>query len=72
MHAAARDRGGVRGAAATLESVRDRIAHTLDAPGREELNARLRALRGAADAGNLAAAGDHAVRLAAWLRGRQL
>jgi hypothetical protein len=68
LDAAAGDRDGVAGDVATLEWIRDRIAATLDGAGRRELDARLRALRAASDAGNLRAAGDHAARLAARLR----
>jgi hypothetical protein len=52
-----------------LEWIRDRIAHTLDAAGRSELDSRLRALRTATDARNLPAAADHAARLGARFRG---
>jgi hypothetical protein len=68
LHAAAGDRAGVRGAVATLEWVRDRFAHTLSAAGATEVDERLRALRAAADAGSLAAAGDHAARLSGAMR----
>jgi hypothetical protein len=54
---------------AVLEWIRDRIAHTLEAAGRSEINSRLRALRAATDARNLPAAADHAARLGARLRG---
>lgn len=67
-HAAARDRTGVRGDVATLEWIRDRFASTLDRSQATDLDGRLRALRGAADAGQLAAAGDHAARLIGRLR----
>jgi hypothetical protein len=53
---------------AVLEWIRDRIANTLDAAGRGEIDARLRALRAATDARNLPAAADHAARLGARLR----
>jgi hypothetical protein len=68
VDAAARDLAGVTGDVAVLEWIRDRIAHTLDAKGRAEIDTRLRDLRAATDARNLAAAGDHAARLAARLR----
>jgi hypothetical protein len=68
VHAAADDLAGVTGDVATLEWMRDRIAHTLDPAGRRDLDVRLRALRGATDAKNLPAAADHAARLGARLR----
>jgi hypothetical protein len=52
------------GDVATLEWIRDRFAHTLDAASRRDLDTRLKALRAAADGGNLSAAADHAARLA--------
>ena len=67
-HAAARDRAGVRGDIATLEWIRDRFASTLDRSQAADIDGRLRALRAAADAGQLAAAGDHAARLIGRLR----
>ena len=67
-HAAARDRAGVRGDVATLEWIRDRFASTLDRSQAADVDGRLRALRTAADAGQLAAAGDHAARLIGRLR----
>ncbi len=69
VHAAAKDLAGVTGDVAVLEWIRDRIAHTLDAAGRSELDSRLRALRTATDARNLPAAADHAARMGARLRG---
>jgi hypothetical protein len=69
LHAAGRDRPGVTSDVATLEWIRDRIAHTLSSGARRDLDARLRDLRAATDAGNLSAAADHAARLAARLRG---
>ena len=69
VDAAARDLAGVTGDVAVLEWIRDRIAQTLDAAGRSEIDLRLRALRAAADARNLPAAADHAARLGARLRG---
>ena len=66
--AAEADRGGVAGAVAALEWIRDRVAPTLPATGRRELDARLRALRIASDTGNLASAADHAARLGARVR----
>lgn len=58
VDAAAKDLAGVTGDVAVLEWTRDRIAHTLDSADRSEINARLRALRAATDAGNPAAAAD--------------
>jgi len=68
IDATARNRGGVSGDVAAMEWIRDRFAHTLEPAERTELDTRLLALRIAADAGRLAAAGDHAIRLAARLR----
>jgi hypothetical protein len=68
VHALARDVGGVTGAVATLEWIRDRITGSLDPAGLVELDARLRAQRNATDAGNLRAAADHAARLGACAR----
>jgi hypothetical protein len=68
VHAAAKDLSGVTGDVAVLEWIRDRIAHTLQAAGRSEINSRLRALRAATDARNLPTAADHAARLGARLR----
>ncbi len=68
VHAAAQDTAGVIGDVAALEWIRDRFAHTLNAAGRRDVDARLRALRGAADAKNLPAAADHAARLVGRLR----
>jgi hypothetical protein len=67
VYAAARDSAGVIGDVATLEWIRDRIAHTLKPGELAEVDARLRATRTAADAKRLAAA-DHAVRLGQRLR----
>jgi hypothetical protein len=69
VHAAAKDLAGVTGDVAVLEWIRDRIAHTLDAADRSEVDSRLRALRATTDARNLPAAADHAARLGARLRG---
>jgi len=69
VDAAARDRAAVAGDVASLEWIRDRFAHALEPADRAELDAGLRATRAAADAGNLRAAGDHAARTAARLRG---
>jgi len=68
VHAAAKDLAGVTGDVAVLEWIRDRVAHTLDAAGRREIDSRLRALRTATDARNLPAAADHAARMGARLR----
>ena len=68
VHAAAQDLNGVTGDVAVLEWIRDRFIHTLQPSPRAEINARLAALRSAADARNLPAAADHAARLGARLR----
>ena len=68
VHAAARDGAGVIAEVALLEWLRDRLAASLDASLLSGLDDDLRALRGAADAGNLTAAADHAARAAAALR----
>jgi hypothetical protein len=68
VHAAAKDLGGATGDVAVLEWIRDRFAETLDPAQRRELDLRLGGLRAAADARNLAAAADHAARLASLLR----
>ena len=68
VDATAGDGGSVSGDVATLEWIRVRFAPSLERAEAEELDARLRALRVAADGGRLAAAADHAVRLAARLR----
>jgi hypothetical protein len=68
VDAAAHDLAGVTGDVAVLEWIRDRIAQTLSPSARSEVDARLRALRIATDAGNLPSAADHAARLAARLR----
>jgi hypothetical protein len=67
LHAHAHDLGAVMGDVATLELIRDRFAHALDPTGRRQLDAGLRDVRAAADARNVAAAADHAARLAARL-----
>jgi hypothetical protein len=69
LHAQAHDPGAVTGDVATLELIRDRFAHALDPARRRQLDAGLRDLRVASDAKNLPAAGDHAARVAAELRG---
>ena len=68
VHAATKDLPGVTGDVAVLEWIHDRIAHGLDAAGRSEIDSRLRALRAATDARNLAAAADHAAQMGARLR----
>jgi hypothetical protein len=68
VHAAAQDLNGVTGDVAVLEWIRDRFIQTLQPSPRTEMNARLAALRSAADARNLPAAADHAARLGARLR----
>ncbi len=68
VDAAADDLAGVTGAVATLEWIRDRIAHTLTAAGRQEIDSRLRALRVASDERNLTTGADHAARLGARIR----
>jgi hypothetical protein len=68
VHAAANDLAGVTGDVAVLEWIRDRISAALPLAAREEVDARLRDLRGACDAKNLRAAADHAARLGASLR----
>jgi len=68
VHAAAHDLNGVTGDVAVLEWIRDRFIHTLQPSARAEINARLAALRSAADARTLPAAADHAARLGARLR----
>jgi hypothetical protein len=50
VHAASKDPAGVMSDIATLEWIRDRFTHTLDAAARRDLDARLQALRAAADA----------------------
>jgi len=59
----------VAGDVAVLEWIRDRFASALRPTVRAELDRRLRDVRAASDAGNPAAAADHAARLYAWLRG---
>jgi hypothetical protein len=68
VDALAKDFAGVTGDVAVLEWIRDRIANTLDAVGRREIDDRLHNLRAAADARNLRSAADHGARLAARLR----
>lgn len=68
VDAAAGNTAGVSGDVATLEWIRDRITATLAPAEMQELDTRLGALRGAADAERLAAAADHAARLGERLR----
>jgi hypothetical protein len=68
VHADAGDRAGVASDVAVLEWIRDRFAHTLDSGIRDELDAGMREVRAAADAGNPRAAADHAARVAALVR----
>ena len=68
VHAAARHLGGVTGAVATLEWIRDRVAGTLTATEQQDLDSRLGDIRAATDARNMRAAADHAARLGASLR----
>ena len=68
VHAAAKDLGGVTGEVAVLEWIRFRLAPTLDKARLAVLDADLRALRGAASAGNASAAADLAAQAGARLR----
>ncbi len=68
VHAAAKDLAGVTSEVAVLEWIRDRIAGELDPAGLQEIDARLRDLRSATDAKNVAGAADHAARLASRLK----
>jgi hypothetical protein len=68
VDAAAHDRTAVRGDAATLGWVRDRLTDTL-APGElRALDSRLGAVQAAADAHRLDSAADHAARVVGILR----
>jgi len=69
VHAAAKDRGGVSAEVATLEWIRDRLASSLTEARLADLDAELRALRGASSAANVQAAADIAARAAAQVRG---
>ena len=69
VHAAGNDLAGVAGEVAVLEWIRDRLSNSLTRARLASLDADLRALRGAASAGNMPAAADHAARSAARLRG---
>jgi hypothetical protein len=68
VDAADEDLAGITGDIAVLEWIRDRITERLGPTGREDIDLRLRALRGATDAKNLPAAADHAARLGARIR----
>src|SRR6266540_1552097 len=67
LDAAARDRRAVAGDVATLEWIRDRFPAGIGPDARAEIDARLRDLRVATDAGNLPTAA-HAARLGARMR----
>lgn len=67
VDAAAGDHAGVRGDVATIEWMRDRFADTLTATDLAQLDARLTALRAAASEPS-GTVGDHAIRLAGFLR----
>lgn len=69
VHAATNDMAGVVGEVAVLEWIRDRLAASMNEPRLDNLNADLRALRDASNAGNMSAAADQAARAAAQLRG---
>lgn len=69
VFAQAGDGGGVAGAVAVLEWIRDRITGSLDPAQLQDLDAGIDSVRAASDAKNLAAAADHAARLASRLRG---
>ena len=68
VDAAAKDLDGVEGAVAALEWTWQRIASGVRPEDNRDIDARLRALRGATDARNLPAAADHAARLGARIR----
>jgi hypothetical protein len=68
VHAAAKDIAGVNGEVAALEWIRYRLAPTMTAARLADLDADLRAIRGAASAGNMSAAADLAAQAAARLR----
>jgi hypothetical protein len=68
LDAAANNLAAVTGDVATLEWMRERFAYALTPAGRADVDARLQALRSAADAKNPVAAGDQAARLGARLR----
>lgn len=62
------DAAGVTGDVAALEWLSDRFPASLSRADHSEFEAALIGLRNAADSENLAATGDHAARLAAWVR----
>ncbi|HEY3241706.1 MAG TPA: hypothetical protein VGL92_19245, partial [Acidimicrobiia bacterium] len=69
IDAAAGDAGAVAGDVAILETIRDRMAHTLDAAGAEALKASLAQLRRAADGKDVSAAAGAVPALLATLAG---
>ena len=68
VHAAADDLGGVVGEVASLEWITERLRGALGAAIQRSLDTGLRDLRGASDDENVAAAADHAIRVANNLR----
>jgi hypothetical protein len=68
VHAARHSPGGVAGATATLEWMRDRVTSDVSATELADLDARLHDVRAAQEAGNLRAAADRAARLGLLLR----
>jgi hypothetical protein len=68
VHAAANDPSGLTAEVAALEWIRDRLAGLLSSAKLANLDAELRALRTASDAGNTQGAADHAATAAAQLR----
>ena len=68
VYAAANDLAGVSGEVAVLEWIGDRLAGSLSETQLADLDAQMRALRGATSAGNVQAAADLAARAAAQLR----
>ena len=68
LDAATRDAAAVAGEVAVLEWIRDRIRADLDAEALADLDQGLADLRGAVSSGDLAAAADHAARLASQVR----
>ena len=68
VHAAADDLGGVVGEVASLEWITVRLRGQIGETAQRELDTGMRELRGASDDENVAAAADHAVRVANNLR----
>ena len=68
VHAAADDLGGVTGEVASLEWIAERFRGQIGATAQPALDTGMRDLRGASDDENVAAAADHAVRVANNLR----